>query len=236
VWTSEHWANGKARSLTSGQKDPDDPTGWSLLRGNNPSLTIDGKGVMSLGGYQPRLYVSGLPAQPFVNSEVTVYYRRVSDENVAYAGGIIAVRSGYDGHTSSAPCTATTYYSRFRHDGKHDFAKELEHPNASAKGEQAIWDGSPLPKNVWIGIKYVAYTLGQQVVLEAYRDQTGGKDGGDWELIQRYVDAGGWAPAHSCSFAPDHVVTEGGGVAFVRNTSITRSDYKWMSINELPKP
>ena len=189
---------------------------------------------MKLSGYQPRLYINALPHK-WTDTEVTMYYQRKVDENLAYAGGVIGVGSGLKGHTTSAPCTATTYYSLLRHDGAFQFAKELKHPTASKRSISSnIWGGGSLPKLKWIGIKTITYTLNKTVVLETYRDMSGGAAGGSWQLLGRTVDSGGWIAAHNCSYPADYVVTQGGGVVFVRNTKVSDAVYKWMSVRELP--
>src|SRR5688572_30619814 len=54
-WNSLHWATGDVRTVTG--RDPSDPTGWSIRRGDTSSMEIDGAGVLSMGGAQPRFYV-----------------------------------------------------------------------------------------------------------------------------------------------------------------------------------
>lgn len=243
-WDSQHWSNGNTRVITGVRDpDPDDPTGWSQLRGSGtPGLAIDGAGVMTMTGNQPRLYIDGLVDGRFwKNVEVTMYYRRRKDDATATGGGVIGVRSGPDGHTASSPesCTATTYYARLRHDAHHDFAKELQHPTSEARDRTQVWPGeSALPVETWIGIKLVARNSGAAVQLEHYRDLSEGAGGGTWELLGTVLtDSGGWAPAQGaeCNRAADHVITEGGGVVLIRNTLGTSgaADYRWVSIREI---
>lgn len=234
-WDSQHWKSGSSRLLdSSGEKDPYDRTGWSRFRGSGSMYVNPQTGYMRLRGNQPRIYIDALSSHRWVNTETTVYYQRKNDDAIAYAGGIIGARSSSGGH-GTAPCTANTYYSMLRHDGAFDFAKELHHPNAAKKTiVKNVWNGGALPKQKWIGLKYVIYTLAGEVVLETYRDLTGGKDGGDWQLLGRYVDRGGWHAKESCSYPSDLVVTEGGGIVFIRNTGVQDALYKWMSVQELP--
>lgn len=235
-WDSRHWKSGSSRTLTSpGQRDPNDPTGWSRFQGSGSMYVNPQTGYMRLRGDQPRMYVNALSSHKWINTETTVYYQRKNDSNVAYAGGIIGARSGPDGHGRSN-CTATTYYSMLRHDGAFQYAKELMHPNSAKKTMlKNAWDGKPIPKLKWIGLKYIVYTLNGSTILETYRDLTGGKDGGDWKLLGRYVDSGNWEATESCSFPSNHVVTEGGGIVFIRNTKVEDALYKWVSVRELAR-
>lgn len=241
TWDSQHWNNGNPRSvLDVKDRDPDDPTGWSMLRGSglgNPPLQIDGSGIATLRGDQPRIYLDGsADEEGFVNVEATMYYQRVEDDDTAWGGAIFGVRSSAVGH-SEEPCQATTYYARLRHDGRHDFAKELEHPTAEAVDRQTVFaDG--LPRDTWIGVKYVARNVGtDRVRLEHYVDLTGGVDGGDFKLVGSYEDSGTWeAEQDSACGRPDNfVITEGGGMVFIRTTMGNNSEakYRWVSVREI---
>ncbi len=240
-WTSEHWGDGTSRRLTSaGARDARDPTAWSTLRGSGRTLAmeIDGDGVMSLFGDQPRLYVTP-SGELFGDLEVTLYYRRVSDSDVAYGGAVIGMRSGANGH-SDGNCDAHTYYARLRHDGAHDFAKELQHPDAAAIDRASVYSGG-LPRDTWIGVKAVVYTRADgAVVLEHYRDTTGGAGGGTWELMgTRVVDDGGWsAPQTAACARPDDYVITDRGIVLVRSTmgDAGRADYRWVTIREIAPP
>ena len=230
-WDSLHWHNGTTRTL-SGQ-DLEDVTGWSSNRGTG-SLKIDGQGILTISGKQPRLYVTRGPRK-WKNVEATVYYMRIADDNTPWGGAVIGARSGRFGHTREQSCTATTYYGRLRHDGYVDFDKELQHPASEQRARRKVWDGGGMPYNRWIGLKFVVRTEpdNRSVRLSLYRDLTNGKEGGQWMKLTEYIDAGGWAPKHKCSFAQDMVITEGGGVVFLRNTGVLRAKYKWLSVREI---
>lgn len=241
VWTSEHWS-GAAYALDA-RRDPNDPAGLSGMRGEG-SLQVTGTGELVMSGSQPRIYVYPAAARPWRNLEVTVYYRRVADDGTAYAGLVVGVRSGADGHTGATACEAHTYYARLRHDGAIDFEKELEHPASSTRArvspENAWPPDGELPSERWIGWKLVVYDLpaGEGVKLEAYRDLAEGAGGGDWQLVNETTDAGGWTVDTDCSqYAPvdgksDHIVLED-GVTFIRNTRIDEARYRWFSVREI---
>ncbi len=245
-WSSSVWADGNPRTIDD--RDPNDPTGWSEMRGDG-ALTVDGAGVLTMGGGQPRMYINpydGLteenPDQFFKNVEITVYYMRLGSDGAAWGGLVAGARGGPNGHSSWGDyCDATTYYVRFRHDGKWDFAKELKHSDAGARTQGDLWDGAPLPSNRWIGLKYVVYNINNDtnVRLEAYIDRSSeGQNGGDWEKVGETTDDGGWTSGDvsGCTYADDFIITEGGGVCFIRNTDIAEARYKWFSVREIVPP
>jgi len=240
-WTSEHWSEGPYE--IDGRTDDHDPLGLSGMRGDG-SLEVNADGELVMGGSQPRIYVYPGTGGPWKNVEITVYYRRVEDAATAYAGLVVGVRSGEDGHTDSNACDAHTYYARLRHDGAIDFEKELEHPASSTQSRvnpETVWppDGE-LPFDTWIGWKFVIYNLpsGDAVRLEAYRDLTGGEDGGAWVLMNQTVDDGGWSVETECSEhepsgGESELVIVDGGTTFIRNTDVTEARYKWFSVREI---
>ncbi len=234
VWTSEYWA-GDAHEVPFGTADPADPAGLGNRRGTG-TVTVNGDGTLSMSGSQPRIYLGTAENHPWLNVEITVYYQRIEDDGTAFAGLVVGARSGPNGHGTDN-CTATTYYARIRHDGRIDLAKELEHPTALARETKPIWPAdAPLPTGQWIGMKYIVYNDGQGGVrLLVYRDLTVGQNGGDWELLVDSTDSGGWAPAHACDFEADHVIVEGGGVVFIRNTGLTGAGalYRNLTVREI---
>lgn len=139
TWNSSHWNNGVPRTLDR-EPDPYDPTGWSHMRGTG-DLTVDGEGGLTMGGRQPRIYLGFGERKFWQNVEVTVYFQRISDDDKRSSGLIIATRAGYLGHTSDAPCTATTYFGRMRNDGDMDFMKELKHSGGGRREVKPIWQG-----------------------------------------------------------------------------------------------
>jgi hypothetical protein len=234
MWASEYWS-GQAHEVPFGSPDPADPGALANRRGTG-TVTVNGDGTLSMTGSQPRIYLGTTSSHPWHNTEITVYYQRIEDDNTAFAGLVVGARSGPDGHGTDN-CTATTYYARIRHDGRIDLAKELEHPTALARETKYIWPSdAPLPSGQWIGMKYIVYNDEQSGVrLLVYRDLTEGENGGDWELLVDSTDNGGWAPTHTCDFEADHIIREGGGVVFIRNTGLTGPGalYRNLTVREI---
>ncbi len=240
-WSSTHWT-GTAPYSIDARTDPNDPTQLSGMRGTG-TLQVTGDGQLVFGGSQPRIYIHPTSAGPWQNVEVTVYYQRVTDDETAWGGLVIGARSGVEGH-GNEPCDAHTYYARLRHDGRTDFEKELMHTPSATRNSldpSEVWppDGQ-LPRQTWIGFKYVIYNPpGQSTVkLESYRDMTEGADGGTWVLLNEAADAGDWPSQTSCA---EHNPIDGqsamvqfeGGVTFIRNTGVTEARYRWLSVREI---
>jgi hypothetical protein len=240
LWTSQHWATGSARNLSG--RDPSDPTGWSIRRGDTSAMAVDGKGVMSMGGAQPRFYVmpkSGESAPFFKNIEFTGYYRRTANDGAFNAGFVVGMRSHPEGHGSDT-CNTTTYYLAFRNSGTYLFDKELNHPNDSpGKSGQMFSPSASVPVGKWIGMKYIVYNLpgDKAVKLETYIDANSNGNGtklSDWKKIGETTDDGDWeAPTGDCGFPANTVVTEGGGVVFIRNTDVGKVEYTKLSWREI---
>lgn len=233
-WTSQFWS-GSAHGVPFGSPDPADPLGLANARGQG-TITVNGDGTLSMTGSQPRIYLGTTSNHPWLNVEVTVYYQRLQDDATAWGGFVVGARSGPDGHGTNN-CTATTYYARFRHDGRADVEKELEHPASDTRASHYIWPSNgPLPFNQWIGMKYIVYNDGAGGVrLQVFRDLTEGLNGGTWEPIIDYTDNGGWAPASNCSYEDDHIILEGGGVVFIRDTGTTGpgAQYRNFTVREI---
>src|SRR5690606_28899139 len=121
TWNSAHWSTEGPYPLDD-QRDDHDPFGLSGMRGDG-QLRVNEGGELVMSGSEPRIYVYPQTGEEWLNVELTVYYQRISDEDTAWGGLVIGVRSGADGHTSSMACDAHTYYSRLRNDGTADFEK-----------------------------------------------------------------------------------------------------------------
>jgi hypothetical protein len=195
---------------------------------------------MTMGGPQPRFYIQpppGATAPFFRDVEFSGYYRRVSNDGASNAGFLVGVRAHLNGHGDDH-CNASTYYLVFRNSGTWIWDKELDHPTDSPRQGGAL-PGGPIPIDKWIGMKYIVRNLpgDKAVKLEAYIDtETNGdtKDGGRWRKLGETVDDGDWsASPGSCGFPATTVVTQGGGVVFIRNTAVERVQYTKLSWREI---
>jgi len=243
-WNSMHWNNGNSREVFWSNYDLDDPTGLSQKRGSG-TFVIDGNGILEMGGSQPRIYING----NFINTETTVYYRRTGTDGANWGGLIIGSRSTPNGHSSSNR-NATTYYERLRHDGKIDFEKELTHSNTEYWWDNQIHEHGRLyddgiPSDQWIGMKFIVFTPSNNpdiAKLELYIDKVSNGDSiydiNNWEKLGEVVDEGNFPVDIQSGYNvdPRMVITEGGGVTFIRNTGASKAEYKWFSIREIIPP
>ncbi len=246
-WVS-NWGNGVARSVGSGDRDPEDTTGFTHRRGSATTFDIDGSGILEMGGSQPRIYINPYTGDPkanpdqfYKNVEGTIYYKRTGTDGANWGGLVMGLRSGPEGHGTATGdnCDANTYYARLRHDGKWDFEKELKHSASTSAGYTTLYpDG--LPADQWIGMKYLAYNIENdtKVKLELWIDDTSNGDttnGGEWRLLGEHIDDGNWidTDVEGCSYAGNKIITEGGGAAFIRNTGAEKAEYKHFSIREI---
>lgn len=245
-WFSK-WDNGHARILGF-EPDPYDPEFHG--RGDG-TYTINGQGVLTAkspvdsGGVRMYVYDENYPTKsasditPYKkwnNVEVTVYYMRVMDSGDSNTGMVAAAKINHD-DPENDPCGARGYYGKFQHDGKTRFEKEVRHSISYAKTPTKTW-WSVLPKNVWIGYKYIVRDVnnGTQVKLELWRDLTDGANGGTWEKVDEKIDMGGWGTSMTpCASGvdPTQIMTGPNLSVFIRNDDVTDARYKRWSIREI---
>lgn len=227
--------------------DPRDP--WFDSAHGNGWEHAD-NGVLYVSGTNPRMYVHD-PAmkRQWTNVEATIYFKRISDDAVPYTGMTIVARANHlvteDG--TKDLCDTRGYGGRLRFDGYVDFEKETAHPRNVARDGRQLWP-SGMPKDVWIGMKYLVWDQSDGVHLQIWRDMTNGADGGDWQLVDDTIDRGdswgtvpcapGINPRMILSAAPQRRGSESGepnASVYFRSDGIHPDglEYKWASIREI---
>ncbi len=197
VWESK-WDNGIARTFGNSKNDPYDPLFKTSKNGGglgDGSYKTQGDGILKISGKYPRMYVFDEKAD-WTNVEITVYGMRVSDTNISWAGIQAYARTNHGaiGNEDRDSCDTRGYGAQLTYPGRFLFEKETSHHagNGYAQvGQKTLWS-SGMPKNEWIGYKFIVRDVnnGQNVKLEAYMDSTGGKDGGNWVKVAEFTDTG----------------------------------------------
>jgi hypothetical protein len=246
-WDSRSWHE-SARALSSPQVDPLDP--YFRVRGSDNLLVIRGDGTAESSGSQVRYYIADPQGhREWKNFEFTMYSMRVGEASPpSYAGFAVQGRTG-PGHTDRTgvnadghpvQCDGSAYTAAVRYDGGADFKKEIKWPNYTKENPETVLYADGLPRNQWIGMKYIVYNVNddQDVKMELWIDETDGRNGGHWIKVIEYVDKGGWAipsteEASSCKYSTDEKLLEGGPALIVRNDGVHKQLYKNMSIREI---
>lgn len=207
-----------------------------------------GDGLLHVSGAAPRMYVHD-PAleRQWRDVEVTVYFQRVADAGVPYAGMTAVARANHLETETDALCDTRGYGARLRSDGRADFEKETAHPANEAVNDVPVWRRG-MPFRQWIGYKFVVYDRSDGVHLELWIDRTNGKGGGDWALVNRVIDDGRLFGRTPCAPGIDprlpltNDASRPGSESGRPNVSVYfRSDqvgedglvYKWASIREI---
>ncbi len=210
-------------------------------------------GTLQISGDFPRMYVYDPARQrQWRDVEITMYYRRVADEGIPFAGMTAVARANHlvteeDSNGSEASCDTRGYGARMRFDGNTDFEKETAHPRNDTASNVPHWtDG--MPHDTWIGYKFLVYDTDAGVKLELWTDSTNGQDGGTWRKINQITDNGILFGKVACADGIDarmaltNSTTRPGSESGKPNLSVYfRSDgiapdgleYKWGSIREI---
>lgn len=237
-WFSK-WDNGIPRTLGN-QIDPYDKQ-FDTSDGDG-KYVIDGKGTAIVSGSYPRMYVvDPQRLQKWGNVEITFYGKRISEtQSISWAGLQAYARTDHTNDTDI--CADRGYGAQMLYPGEMLFEKEVNHhTNNGYPKTTAItpWpNGGPMPKNVWIGFKYIVRNVdnGAHVKLELYRDLTDGANGGTWTKMIDYTDTGGWGDTSSpCApgVDPSAILTQPNVSVYIRNDGIGEVDYKEFSVREI---
>lgn len=227
--------------------DPRDP--WFDADHGSASYRVE-SGRLAITGDIPRMYVyDPQRKRQWRDVEVTMYFERVDDSSVPYAGMTMVARSNHlDTESGDSACDTRGYGARMRYDGHTDFEKETNYPYNAAVANKTLWpDG--LPKGRWIGMKFVVYDDPQdRVHLELWADLTDGREGGQWKKVNEVVDNGRLFGDRACAEGidpqaallddPTRKGSESGRpnlTVFFRSDEVGQDGllYKWGSIREI---
>jgi hypothetical protein len=206
-------------------------------------------GVLYITGKIPRMYVYDPELQrQWRDVEITMYFKRVSDDRVPYAGMVAIARSNHlDTESGTQRCDTRGIGARLRYDGHADLEKETAFPSNAATANTEVWPGG-MPYGTWLGMKYVVHDQEDGVHMELWLDTADGRDGGDWQLVTSLVDNGHVLGEVPCAdgIDPQLALTndperEGSETGLPNLTVYFRSDgvhhdglqYKWGSIREI---
>jgi len=168
-------------------RDPVDPW-FDVDAGTAGYRTHDGELLIS--GSAPRMYVYDPEVkQQWRNVEITMYFKRVKDADVPYAGMTAVARTnhGVTGDETSDLCDTRGYGGRIRFDGATDFEKETAHPRNEAQHRRVLWPHG-IPRNKWMGYKFIVYDLPNgDPKLELYLDENAD---GSWRMVNAMIDTG----------------------------------------------
>jgi hypothetical protein len=250
-----HWhALWDAHPRSFSGQDPKDP--WFDADHGDAAYGVAGDGTLKISGAVPRMYVHD-PAlkRQWRDVEISMYFKRVADRGVAWGGMVSVARTnhGTTGDENRDACDTRGIGARIRYDGAVDFEKETKHPESQATSSKIQFPGG-MPFGKWIGYKHVVYDLADgRVRQELWIDQSGGREGGQWQLLNALEDDGknfgvGGAPCSAqvrAGLPLQGATARAGSESGKPNIAVYfRSDgvgseglvYKWGSIREIRAP
>ena len=231
-----------ARDLRKGATDPGDS---EFQNRGGGTFGVAADGVATANGALNRHYIwDQSAAKKWQNIEVTFYGNYTKLQPAAGAakpppsGLMIEVRTG-DGHVDepARQCDGASYSLALYDDGRAEFKKEAKHPVYSTKNPTAkVWPGGgTMPEGKWIGFKATIRDVGDSVELALYRDMTDGAQGGTWEKVLDYTDAGAWSVGDGspiCGQPANRKLTGAFPVVLFRNDNAV-TKYKKASVREI---
>lgn len=207
TWTSK-WDNGHARSfgdLPVKANDPDDPEFFTEKVNDAGQITgglgngtyfADGLGNLKITGVVPRMYVAD-KVKDWRNVEITVYGRRVSDNNTNYSGIKMVARSnhGFTNNENTQPCDNRGLAGAILNTGDALIEKETCHHCTAGLGGYAqvnrtqVFSGpNALPFNQWVGVKWIVRDSGATgVKMEIWVDRDATQN---WVKVTEFTDTG----------------------------------------------
>src|SRR5215467_2074714 len=185
VWNAP-LGEGQTRTLRSGQRD-----GTNDLKplGSGTYTITPSSAELKMVGDAPRAYVYDEGRQKlFENVEITAYYKSVATTS-GISTGYQGFEMGVRGQHELAGTNARVYYSRHSLNGVWWRLKEDVHPKSY---DVNVKSGVAFTKNIWYGMKHIVRNMGNgHVMIESYRDETDGKNGGTWTKMFSFEDSNG---------------------------------------------
>lgn len=157
------------------------------------TAAVDGKGICTLTGTTPRLYINDPKrVKKWLNVEMTVYFYVVKKlpKGSAYVACRLAGRSNHQNEYNCSSSGTGYSFEAKSSNGYNQLKKELSHP---AYADNVISKVQGVESGTWYGHKLIVKTQPNGAVLvQGYRDITDGKDGGEWKLLVEKMDNGDW--------------------------------------------
>jgi chitinase len=199
-WDSASWSNGRARTFGYAV-DPDDP--WVDAAHGTASFSVDGSGTLTATGSVVRWYVHDPKhAVEFSDDlEITTFIMRVSEsQTVSYGGLQVFARTNHGtiGSENTNDCDTRGVAGKVLNDGRWSFEKETSHRNRGYADPGAKRPWTALPKNEWVGVKYVLFVNPDgTATYRLYRAITPGSPSTtEWELIYDFTESGSWGAGY----------------------------------------